>query len=245
MAFFLHGGLQGRQPLPNICKVQFRRERKAKEMKPLTALSENTVLTASQEAVLRAITSFRDRRGIAPTVQELAEMLSIQPPSVHEQLRRLEEKGYIQREPYKARTLTVIKGVMHKTHRMVNVPIIGKVAAGVPILAVENQVGEIPVDAMVAHGTCFALKIEGSSMIDANINNGDHIIVRQQKIAESGDIVVAMLHDEATVKRLFIADDRIELRPENKKMKPIPIGPDADFSIVGKVISVCSKTNAK
>lgn len=214
-------------------------------MKALKAVSKAEALTASQEAVLRAIAAFKDRRGIAPTVQELAEMLSIQPPSVHEQLRRLEEKGYIQREPYKARTLTVLKGVMHKPHRMVNVPIIGKVAAGVPILAVENQVGEIAVDAMIVRGPCFALEIEGNSMIDANINNGDHIIVRQQKIAESGDIVVAMLHDEATVKRLFVADDRIELRPENKKMKPIPIGPDDDFSIVGKVISVCSKTGAK
>lgn len=214
-------------------------------MKALRKTNSVGNLTASQEAVLRAISAFKDRRGLAPTVQELADMLSIQPPSVHEQLGRLEEKGYIQREPRKARMLTVVKGFIPRTHPMVNVPIIGKVAAGIPILAVENKIGEIAVDALIARGTCFALKVEGNSMIDANINSGDHIIVRQQKIAESGDIVVAMLHDEATVKRLFVADDRIELRPENKKLKAIPIGPDDDFSIVGKVISVCPKAEKK
>jgi repressor LexA len=97
------------------------------------------------------------------------------------------------------------------------------------------------VDAHVARGVCFALEVAGNSMIDANIHNGDYVIVRQQPLAESGDIVVAMRDGAATVKRLYIADDRIELRPENKKMKPIPIAPDDDFSIVGKVVSVCSR----
>lgn len=212
-------------------------------MKALRKAPNSTSLTAAQESVLTAISAFKDRRGLAPTVQELADMLSIQPPSVHEQLQRLEEKGYIQREPRKARTLHVIRDFTAKTRTMVQVPIIGAVAAGVPILAVENHIGNIAVDALVAKGICFALKVQGQSMIDANIRPGDHVIVRQQPIAESGDIVVALRNGEATIKRLFVCDDCIELRPENKKMKPISIKPDDDFAIIGKVVSIYSKPN--
>ena len=193
--------------------------------------------------MLRTISAFKDRRGVAPTVQELAAILSIQPPSAHELLGRLEEKGYIQREPRKARTMTVVKDFMPRTRQMVNVPIVGRVAAGAPILAIENKVGEIMVDAMIARGNCFALQVCGDSMIDVDINDGDYVVVRQQQLAESGDIVVAMRDGEATVKRLFIADEKIELRPENKKLKPIIISHDDDFSIVGRVVSVCSRAD--
>jgi repressor LexA len=200
-------------------------------------------LTSAQEGTLRAIATFMERRGIAPTVQELADILSIQPPSAHELLRRLEEKGYIQREPRKARTMTVVKEFTPRVRQMIGVPVLGKVAAGTPILAIENKVGEIMVDAMVARGNCFALEVSGDSMIDVDINGGDYVVVRQQKLAESGDIVVAMRGGEATVKRLFIADHRIELRPENKRLKPIVISPDDDFSILGKVVTVCSRAD--
>lgn len=200
-------------------------------------------LTSAQEGTLRAISTFMERRGVAPTVQELADILSIQPPSAHELLRRLEEKGYIQREPRKARTMTVVKEFTPRVRQMVGVPVLGKVAAGAPILTIENKIGEIMVDAMIARGNCFALQVCGDSMIDVNINDGDYVVVRQQQLAESGDIVVAMRDGEATVKRLFIADEKIELRPENKKLKPIIISHDDDFSIVGRVVSVCSRAD--
>jgi repressor LexA len=212
-------------------------------MKAVRKIPSTGNLTSAQEGTLRAIATFMERRGIAPTVQELADILSIQPPSAHELLRRLEEKGYIQREPRKARTMTVVKEFTPRVRQMIGVPVLGKVAAGTPILAIENKVGEIMVDAMVARGNCFALEVSGDSMIDVDINGGDYVVVRQQKLAESGDIVVAMRGGEATVKRLFIADHRIELRPENKRLKPIVISPDDDFSILGKVVTVCSRAD--
>lgn len=213
-------------------------------MKAAKKLPSTGNLTAAQESALRAITVFMERRAVAPTVQELADILSIQPPSAHELVRRLVEKGYIQREPRKARTMTVVKNFTPRLRQMVGVPIVGRVAAGTPILAVENKVGEIMVDAMVARGTCFALEVRGDSMIDVDINDGDYIVVRQQQLAESGDVVVALRDGEATVKRLFIADDKIELRPENKKLKPIVISPGDNFSIVGRVVSVCSRASS-
>ena len=119
------------------------------------------------------------------------------------------------------------------------VPIVGRVAAGQPILAEENIIGEVLVDSRAArHGRCFALEVQGDSMIDASIDDGDLVVVRQQPLAESGDIVVALLDQEATVKRLFVRDERIELRPENPKLRPMPIGPDDGLRILGKVIAV-------
>jgi repressor LexA len=212
-------------------------------MKAARKLPSTGNLTSAQETTLRAIATFMERRGVAPTVQELADVLSIQPPSAHELLRRLEEKGYIQREPRKARTMTVVKEFTPRVRQMIGVPVLGKVAAGTPILAIENKVGEIMVDAMVARGNCFALEVSGDSMIDVDINDGDFVVVRQQKLAESGDIVVAVRDGEATVKRLFIADHRIELRPENKRLKPIVISHDDDFAILGKVVTVCSRAD--
>ena len=105
-------------------------------------------------------------------------------------------------------------------------------------MAIENVVGELLVDSRIARGRCFALKVKGDSMIDADINDGDYVIVRQQPLAESGEIVVAMLENDATVKRLRMAGEVIELRPENPRLSPIQIGPDDDLRIVGKVVAV-------
>lgn len=200
-------------------------------------------LTESQTNLLNAITRLRESHGVPPTVKEIADVLSIQPPSVHEALKRLEEKGVIRRTPRKARSLEIVKPITPSRSNLVSVPVIGKVAAGTPIFAVENLIGEVMVDASVVRGNCFALQVEGDSMIDVNINDGDHVVVRQQPIAEHGDIVVAMIDDSATVKRLFISDDHIELRPENKRLKPIQVGADDDLRIIGKVLHVCSKAS--
>jgi repressor LexA len=122
---------------------------------------------------------------------------------------------------------------------LVAVPIVGRVAAGQPILAEENIVGEVLVEGGIARaGRCFALEVTGDSMVDAGIRERDLVVVRQQPVAENGDIVVALLEDEATVKRLFIRDERIELRPENPNHRPIPVGPDDGLRILGKVVAV-------
>lgn len=200
-------------------------------------------LTEAQTSLLNAITQLMHSLGVPPTVKELADALSIQPPSVHELLKRLEAKGYIRRKPRKARSLEILKSLAPSRSNLIAVPIIGTVAAGTPILALENRIGEVMVDAAVVRGNCFALLVQGDSMIDADINDGDHVVVRQQPIAEHGDIIVAMVGDSATVKRLFISDDRIELRPENKRLQPIHVGPEDDLKIIGKVLHVCSKAS--
>ena len=200
-------------------------------------------LTETQTNLLNAITQLRQSLGEPPTVKELADLLCIKPPSVHELLKRLEEKGYIRRTPRKARSLEILKSLAPSRSNLIAVPIIGTVAAGTPILAVENRIGVVMVDAAVVRGNCFALLVQGDSMIDADINDGDHVVVRQQPIAEHGDIIVAMVGDSATVKRLFISDDRIELRPENKRLQPIHVGPEDDLKIIGKVLHVCSKAS--
>jgi repressor LexA len=152
---------------------------------------------------------------------------------------QLVRKGYLKREPRKARGIAIIREPEDDVPDLVAVPIVGRVAAGQPILAEENIVGEVLVEGGIARsGRCFALEVTGDSMVDAGIRERDLVVVREQAVAENGDIVVALLEDEATVKRLFIRDERIELRPENPKYRPIPVGPDDGLRILGKVVAV-------
>lgn len=118
------------------------------------------------------------------------------------------------------------------------IPLLGTVAAGPLSLAEERRVGDVLVDRnLAARGKCFALQVRGNSMVGAGIKAGDVVIVLQQPVAENGDIVVGLVGDEATVKELSIQGDRIELKPRNPGYRPIPVGPDDDFRILGKVIS--------
>ena len=201
-------------------------------------------LSPKLEKTLGIIGDFLAREGLSPSVQELAGILGISGASAHEQIRSLERKGYIKRTKGRSRSVEILKGP-HRVSHQVMLPVIGKVAAGAPILAVENVIGEISVQSSDVRGHCFALEVEGDSMIDAGIHEGDFLVVRQQPIAESGDIVVALLEDEATVKRLFIAEDRIELRPANEKYKPIPVGPQDELRIVGKVMTVSARASTR
>ncbi len=197
-------------------------------------------LTLPQQALLATIERLIKSLRMSPTVQEIADELGIRAPSVHEALHRLEDKGYIRRQPRKSRSIEIVhRSLPGKTH-LVSIPVIGKVAAGAPILAIENRIGDVMVPEQVVRGLCFALKVQGDSMIEADIFEDDFIVVRQQPVAENNDIVVALLDGEATVKRLHIADERIELRPANRRLKPIPVGPEDDLRIVGKVLHVCS-----
>ena len=197
-------------------------------------------LSKSQNSLLQAIERLKRAMGMSPTVQELAVELGLKAPSVFEGLKRLEDKGYIRRQARKARSIEVLHAqTPHKTN-LTAVPVLGMVAAGQPILALENKIGQVMVPNNVLRGKCFALKVQGDSMIDADIFEGDYVVVRQQPIAENSDIVVAMVGEEATVKRLSIEGEHIELRPENQKLKPIIIGQQDELKIIGKVLHVCS-----
>lgn len=198
-------------------------------------------LTAPQRRTLQTIQQFVDRRGYPPTVLELADKLSIAGPSVFDQLKQLEKKGYIRRVPGKARGLTVVRRLDERVTGLAAVPLVGTVAAGKPLLAEENVIGEVFVEkSLVKAGRYFALKVSGDSMTKAGIQHADVVVVRQQQLAECGDIVVALVDDGATIKRLYIQGQQIELWPEskNKRHRPIVIGPDTDLRIVGKVVGV-------
>ena len=198
-----------------------------------------TGITPPQRNTLKEIAEFASKKGYPPTIQELADVLGISHASAHEQVGQLVRKGYLRRETRKARGIAVVREPEDEVTDLVAVPIVGRVAAGQPILAEENIVGEVLVEARVAsRSCCFALQIEGDSMIGADIRDGDLVVVRQQPVAENGDIVVALLDDEATVKRLYVEEERVELRPENAKYAAIRVGPEDNLRVLGKVVAI-------
>jgi len=196
-------------------------------------------VTTAQRRTLREICDFIARHQFPPTMQELAQLLGVRPATVHEHVTELVRKGYVKREPRKARGLAVIREARDEVEKLVPVPLLGTVTAGQPDFTEENILGEVLVESNLARrGRCFALRVSGDSMVDADIRDGDVVIVRQQPVAESGEIVVALLQDETTVKRLHIRGDQIELRPENQRYRPIVIGPETELQILGKVLAV-------
>jgi len=195
-------------------------------------------ITEPQLQTLGEIRAFISRYGFPPTMEELGDILGISAASAHGQVNHLVRKGYLRRISRKARGLMVVRRPEDEAVELTPVPIVGTVAAGLPIFAEENIVGEVLVEGKIAQtGKCFALAVSGDSMMDANIQDGDLVIVRQQPVAESGDIIVALFGDEATVKRLYIREQHIELRPENPRYKSIPIGPEDELRILGKVVA--------
>jgi len=195
-------------------------------------------ITDPQRRTLKEIRQFLNQRGFPPTIKELSDILGISHASAHSQVNQLVRKGYLRREPRKARGLAIIREPEDAISDMVSVPIVGEVAAGQPILAQENIIGEVFVESRLTRsGRFFALEINGDSMVDAGINDRDLVVVRQQPVAENGDIVVALIGDKATVKRLCIREERIELRSENIRYRPILVGPEDDLRILGKVVA--------
>ena len=194
-------------------------------------------LTGRQQQVLEGIHHIIKEKGYPPTVREIGERLGLRSScTVQRHLEALERKGYIKRDRTKARSVEIVHApdpTMIPVP-MVPVPVVGTVAAGQPILATENieEVFPLPRD-VVKDDQCFMLQVEGDSMIEAGIFDGDYVVVRQQPYAEDGDIVVALLEDEATVKRFRRRRSSIHLEPANKKMKPIIAD---DVKIVGKVL---------
>lgn len=200
-------------------------------------------ITDGQSRMLNELSSAIDRNGFAPTMTELGEKLGITAASAHQLILQLERKGYVRRLPRKARSLSIIRRPSQTIDRMVSVPLVGVVKAGPAMLAEENCMGDVMVaSATVGRSPCFALQVSGDSMKNADMRDGDVIIVRRQQLAENGEIVVALIDGEATVKRLNIEDGTIRLVPENKKYKPITVDPDSDFRVLGKVIGITQKS---
>lgn len=177
-------------------------------------------------------------KGYPPTVRDICEAVHLKSTSsVHAHLETLEKNGYIKRDPTKPRAIEIIDDNFNLTRReVVNVPIVGRVAAGEPILAVENVDAYFPVPAeYMPNAQAFMLKVKGESMINAGIFDGDSILVEQQSTAKNGDMVVALVDDSATVKTFYKEDNHIRLQPENDNMDPIIV---PDCQILGKVFGV-------
>lgn len=200
-------------------------------------------LEPKEQAVLEYIKENIRKNGYSPSIRDICTALNIKSTStVHTCLDRLEKKGYIQKENGKSRTLRV-EGVSHMDYsdseekRENLIPILGRVTAGQPILAVENYEGYIHFPtgvSTVPENDLFALRVTGTSMIEAGILDGDIVIVEKTPTAENGDIVVALIDDEATVKTFYKEDGHFRLQPENKTMLPIIV---TRLMILGKVVT--------
>jgi repressor LexA len=177
-------------------------------------------------------------KGYPPSVREICDAVDLKSTStVHGHLVRLEKKGYIRRDATKPRAIEIMEDDFYTNRReLVNVPIVGKITAGEPILAVENIEDTFPIPIeYVNNDNVFMLNVKGESMIEAGIFDRDLILVKQQHNADNGDIVVALIDDSATVKRFFKEKDYIRLQPENVTMSPIIV---KEVSILGKVIGL-------
>ncbi|WP_100404394.1 transcriptional repressor LexA [Bacillus solitudinis] len=198
-------------------------------------------LSKRQQEILDYIKNEVRKKGYPPSVREIGEAVGLASSStVHGHLSRLEKKGLIRRDPTKPRAIEVINvdpvSIVEERQTMY-APIIGKVTAGLPITAIENIEDYMPLpEHLMSNEQVYVLVIQGESMIEAGIFDGDMVIVRQQSTANNGDIIVAMTEDdEATVKRFFKEKDYIRLQPENSTMEPIIL---RDCTVLGKVIGV-------
>ena len=209
-------------------------------------------LNKREKAILRFIEKQIKLKGYPPSVREIGKAVDLKSTAtVHGYLNQLEEKGYIKKEQQKGRTLKLLKGGalenqetftpgnkdVYTEKELVEVPVIGKITAGAPILAVENVTDTFPID-FVGNSESFMLTVRGESMIEAGILDGDYILVKKQDTAMNGEIVVALIEDEATVKTFYKEKDHIRLQPENSTMDPIIV---PDCKILGKVAGVFRK----
>jgi len=204
-------------------------------------MTDGRDLTDRQRQILEFIDSEARRRGFPPSVREIGSAVGLSSSStVHSHLAALEDKGYIRRDPTKPRALEVLgvsrqgRGGPDAPHVHI-VPLVGQVAAGAPVLAAENIETMIPLPDELADDSTFILRVKGDSMIEAGIFEGDFLVVHQQQTADNGDIVVALLGEEATVKRFYRESGRVRLQPENSSMEPIYA---TDVLVLGKVISL-------
>lgn len=195
-------------------------------------------LTSKEQKIYNFIFETISRDGFAPTIRDIQSNVGIKSTStVHAYLERLEEKGYINREGGKSRSVR-LGGAKAQNRQSTKVPILGKVTAGMPILAVENFEGYIDFPLMnhaYSYNELFALRVSGESMIEAGILDGDIVVIKKEQYAENGQIVVALVDDEATVKTFYKENGHYRLQPENPTMDPIIVD---EVYILGKVVSV-------
>ena len=206
-------------------------------------------LNKREKAILKFIEKQINDKGYPPSVREIGKAVGLSSTAtVHGYIAKLKEKGYIEKEDQKGRTLKLLKGgkkeepkTVYNGKELADVPVIGKITAGEPILAVENVTDTFPIPVeFVGNSESFMLVVRGESMIEAGILNGDYILVKKQDIARNGEIVVALIGEEATVKTFYKEKDHIRLQPENSTMDPIIV---PDCKILGKVAGVFRKIN--
>ena len=198
-------------------------------------------ISKKQSEILEYMKNEILNRGFPPSVREICEAVNLKSTSsVHSHLETLEKNGYIRRDPTKPRAIEIVDDNFNLVRReTVNVPFIGKVAAGEPLLAVQNVEGYFPIPSeYMPNKQTFMLVVQGDSMINAGIFSGDYVVVEKQENAENGDKVVALVEDSATIKTFYKEKDHIRLQPENDFMDPIVISPDQQFQVLGKVIGV-------
>ena len=190
-----------------------------------------------QWEIYEFLKSYTERKGYPASVREICEAVSLRSTStVHGHLKRLEKKGMIKRDPSKPRALEIAELSMPKKE-MINIPIIGKITAGLPILATENieDTFTLPLDFIKHDRELFMLRVSGESMVNAGIRDNDLAIIESAQTAINGDIVVALIEDSATIKRFFKEKDHIRLQPENDAMDPIIVD---DCMILGKLVGI-------
>lgn len=190
-----------------------------------------------QTQIYNFLIEFTKSKGYPPSVREICQAVSLKSTStVHGHLRRLEKKGLIYRDPTKPRALEIVE-LSNEEKELIDIPIVGKVTAGMPILATENieDMFQMPINYVKHNNDLFILKVTGDSMIEAGILDGDLAIIEQKNVATNGDIVVALIENEATIKRFFKENGFIRLQPENKNYEPIIV---EDCSILGKLVGI-------
>ncbi|MBM3224253.1 MAG: transcriptional repressor LexA [Candidatus Tectomicrobia bacterium] len=207
----------------------------------MTSAGQRPQLTERQRAILNYIEREVRTTGVPPSIRQIGVALGISSTNgVRAHLQALEKKGYIHRSSRTSRGIASLDRLRRRAskalHDVVEVPILGRVTAGQPILAVENREGSLHLDPDLVKGTeTFALRIEGDSMIGAGIHDGDYVLVRPQQSANNGEIVVALLDDSVTVKRFYRETNGFRLQPENPRLEPIYV---PDVHICGKVVSL-------
>jgi repressor LexA len=194
-------------------------------------------LTHRQQEILTFVQRYAESHGYPPSVREIGQAMGLTSSStVHSHLEALARKGFLRRDPSKPRALEILHNGHGTQARAVALPVIGRVAAGSPILAEQNIEDYVALPADLTSGAeAFVLKVRGDSMIDDGILDGDLLVVRRQQTATNGDIVVARVDDEATVKRFYREGDRIRLQPANQAMEPVLV---RDIVIEGKAVAV-------
>jgi repressor LexA len=197
-------------------------------------------LTKRQQEIFDFVRQYASEHGYPPTVRDIGKAIGLTSSStVHAHLANLEKLGLLRRDPTKPRAIEVLKDKARQVVTPPGLPLVGQVAAGQPVLADENIEEYVPVPGIAGGDDGeFVLRVKGDSMKDAGILEGDFVIVRRQETAGDGDIVVALVGEEATVKRFFREDDHVRLQPENETMEPIRT---RDAQVLGRVVGVCRR----